>query len=227
MLARQLRLHDVFVLDDAEGYGLDVAGGFRKAADHLGVRLAGSGSWGTSQSHFAGLVSRIAQAHPGGVLLGGFACPKCGALIKLLRSRVPGAVLIAPDGFLPVTDLVKAVGTSADGLYLTEPGLSPSRYGPLGQKLQRMFGRSRTEAGGAPAAAQAAEILLQAIASSDGTRSSVTAHVLTEPVRGGILGNFAFDSSGDMSPAPVTIHRVAHGRDTTVRIERVSSQLLR
>jgi branched-chain amino acid transport system substrate-binding protein len=228
MLAKQLRLHHVFVLDDAEGYGLDVAGGFEKAAKHLGLKLAGSGSWSVSQSQFAGLVSRVARAHPDGVFLGGFACPDCGALVKQLRARLPGAALIAPDGFLPVNSLVKAVGSAADGMYMTEPGLPPSRYGSLGQTLQRRFGKAPgIEAGGAPVAAQAAEILLEAIASSDGTRSSVTAHVLAAHPSDHIFGAFSFDRNGDMKPAPVTIHRVVHGRDTIARIELVSSQLLR
>jgi ABC-type branched-subunit amino acid transport system substrate-binding protein len=228
MLAKQLGLHSVFVLDDAEGYGLDVAGGFEKAAKHLGLELAGSGSWSVSQSQFAGVASRVARAHPDGVLLGGFVCPHCGALVKQLRARLPNATLIAPDGFLAVDALVKAAGAAVDGMYMTEPGLPPERYGALGQTLQRKFGKAPAiETGGAPVAGQAAEILLEAIASSDGTRSSVTAHVLAAHPNDRIFGPFAFDRNGDMTPAPVTIHRVVHGRDTIARVELVSSKLLR
>jgi ABC-type branched-subunit amino acid transport system substrate-binding protein len=112
-------------------------------------------------------------------------------------------------------------------MYIVEPGLPPSSFGARAQALERKFGKARSEAGGAPVAGQAVEILLQAIARSDGTRASVTAHVLAAKVHAGILGDFAFDRNGDMSPAPLTIHRIAHGRDTTDRVIRVSSNLVR
>ena len=70
------------LLDDAETYGLDVAGGFKRAARHLRLPLAGSASWNVSQSTFEALANRVARAHPDGVLLAGLACPDCGALIE-------------------------------------------------------------------------------------------------------------------------------------------------
>ena len=140
---------------------------------------------------------------------------------------MPDARLITDDGFGPADSLVQAVGAGADGIYLTEPGLPPDRYGALGQKLQQKFGKTFVfEDGGPPVAAQAAEVLLDAIAHSDGTRSSVTAHLLADRVRGGILGNFRFDQYGDMTPSPVTITRIKHRRGVSDRVIVVPSRLL-
>ena len=226
-LATKLGLHRVFVADDAESYGLDVAGGFERAAAHLKLRVVGTASWNVSQTAFGGLVDRVARAKPDAVVLAGFVCPGCGALIKGLRARLPSARLIGPDGFGPADALVSAIGTSADGMYLTEPGLPPDRFGPLGQELQRKFGKTfLVEAGGAPVAAQAAEVLLDAIARSSGTRSSVMTHVLDDRVHGGILGYFSFDQYGDMTPSPVTIYRIKHGRQVTDRVILAPSQLV-
>jgi branched-chain amino acid transport system substrate-binding protein len=226
-LATQLGLHRVFVLDDAESYGLDVAGGFKRAARHLKLSLVGSASWNVSQKTFTGLVDRVAQANPDAVVLAGFACPGCAALINGLRARLPSARLIAPDGFGPADALVSAIGASTEGMYLTEPGLPPDRFGALGQELQRRFGRTfLVEAGGAPVAAQAAEVLLDAIARSNGTRSSVTAHLLADRVHGGILGDFKFDRYGDMTPSPVTIYRIKRGSQVTDRVILAPSGLL-
>ncbi len=58
------------------------------------------------------------------------------------------------------------------------------------------------------AAAQSAEILLDAIARSDGTRSSVTKELFKTRVENGILGKIRFDKNGDPVEAPVTIWRV-------------------
>jgi branched-chain amino acid transport system substrate-binding protein len=57
-------------------------------------------------------------------------------------------------------------------------------------------------------AAQAAEILLEAIARSDGTRESVTRELLQTTIKDGILGDIDFDEYGDPVEAPVTIFRV-------------------
>ena len=94
--------------------GLDVAGGFKRAARHLRLPLAGSASWNVSQSTFEALANRVARAHPDGVLLAGLACPDCGALIKALNARIPDARLISDDGFGPADSLVQAVGAGAE-----------------------------------------------------------------------------------------------------------------
>jgi ABC-type branched-subunit amino acid transport system substrate-binding protein len=56
-------------------------------------------------------------------------------------------------------------------------------------------------------AAQATELVLDAIAASDGTRASVLERLRTRTVRRGILGSFRFDENGDMTPGWVAILR--------------------
>ncbi len=60
-------------------------------------------------------------------------------------------------------------------------------------------------------AAQAAELLLAAIARSDGTRSSVASRLLATRAQDGILGDLRFDQNGDIVPSPITIVRVKPG----------------
>ena len=64
-------------------------------------------------------------------------------------------------------------------------------------------------------AAQAAEILLDAIARSDGTRASVTRELFETTIEDGILGDIKFDENGDPMEAPVTIYRVVGKRDAS------------
>jgi len=61
-------------------------------------------------------------------------------------------------------------------------------------------------------------VLLDAIAASDGTRRSVTRHLLTARVRGGILGSFTFDRNGDTTFNPTMIFRIRGGK---ARLDRV------
>ncbi|CAA9500519.1 MAG: hypothetical protein AVDCRST_MAG53-1926 [uncultured Solirubrobacteraceae bacterium] len=60
-------------------------------------------------------------------------------------------------------------------------------------------------------AAQAAEVVQDSIARSDGTRGSVLDELFRTRVRGGLLGDFSFDRRGDITESPVTILQVANG----------------
>ena len=51
-------------------------------------------------------------------------------------------------------------------------------------------------------AAQATEVMLDAIAHSNGTRQSVTRALLASCVQNGILGSFCFDANGDPTVPP-------------------------
>jgi ABC-type branched-subunit amino acid transport system substrate-binding protein len=105
------------------------------------------------------------------------------------------------------------------------------RLGTEGKRFLREFGAtqrgSRVDIA-AVYAAQAAELLLAAIARSDGTRASVSSELLKAKVHGGLLGSFAVDAEGDPVPAPVTIVRLEHGGGSDVvlnyqgaRVDRV------
>lgn len=86
-------------------------------------------------------------------------------------------------------------------------------------------------------AAQAAEVLLDAIARSDGTRASVVEELFRTKVERGLLGAFTFDENGDISTSPVAIYRAERPGGSTdilsvegaslVRTERPQTQLIR
>ncbi len=220
LLAKQLGVHRVFVLDDGEFYGRTVAGPFEEAARGYGLTIAGTASWGVNQTRFDALAKRVARSGADGVFLGGYACPGCGALIRELRAAVgPHVAIIAPDGFLPIPAIVKATGASgAEGLYVSEVGMPASGFGPLGQEIAKRFTPSDPDSGGTAYAAEAAQVLLDAIAASDGTRASVTEQLFRVHEGGAILKNLSFDGSGDPTVNPFTILRVHDGKGRFNRI---------
>jgi ABC-type branched-subunit amino acid transport system substrate-binding protein len=63
-----------------------------------------------------------------------------------------------------------------------------------------------------PESGQATEVLLDAIARSDGTRASVLDQIRRSRMTNGIFGGFGFDRNGDMTPAPFAILRITGGR---------------
>jgi branched-chain amino acid transport system substrate-binding protein len=218
VLAHQLGLRRVYVLNDGTPYGQAVAAGFMHAASRLGLPIAGSGIWSPTRRGYTGLATRVAASRADGVFLGAADPMNGGRAVKALRARLGRRVtLIGPDGFLRVPDLLKVAGPAAVGMYVSIAGVTTGALGPAGRSFVRRL--AAMEPGGtipsgtyAPQAAQAAEVVLAAIARSDGTRASVLRELHATHVQGGILGSFRFDGNGDMTSTPVAIFRVTGGR---------------
>jgi branched-chain amino acid transport system substrate-binding protein len=196
--------------DPDDSFGIDI----KTAAGNLGLEIVGSTGWNPEARNFDRLARRIARTRPDAVFIGGFLYPNGGALVRDLRARLgPDATLIASDYFFTVPDLIEAAGPAARGMYLSSGsiGLPKGELPPPGKRFLEEFEATRERAPSPPYsayAAQAAEILLDAIAGSDGTRESVSRALLQTTIEDGILGDIDFDENGDPVEAPVTIFRV-------------------
>jgi branched-chain amino acid transport system substrate-binding protein len=132
-------------------------------------------------------------------------------LLRELRARLGQDLLIlGPDSFNIGAELFAALGPAARGVHVSTPGLPLQRLGPAGRRFVDEFGA--TQPGGivtldAVYAAQATEVLLDAIARSDGTRASVTRALLATRIEDGLIGDISFDADGDVRPRPYVIIR--------------------
>ena len=77
------------------------------------------------------------------------------------------------------------------------------------------------------AVAQATEVLLDAIAASDGTRASVTRNLFRTRVKDGILADFEIDENGDTTAGGVTMYRVENGKPRVVDVVTPPRSLVR
>jgi YVTN family beta-propeller protein len=218
VLAHRLGLHRVFVLSDDEEYGDALARGFRAAAAKLGVDVVGTATWVPNARSNAAILSAVARAKADGVLVGGFNYGSAG-LIRALRSRFGDRVtLIAGDGFLSISDDLRIDGAAAKGLYVSLPGaVTATSLSPGGRRLLAAFeaaNPSQVTPSGTylPEAIAAAQLVVEAIARSDGSRSSVLRELRRSRTTDTVLGPFHFDAAGDMSPATVVILHVTGGR---------------
>lgn len=101
----------------------------------------------------------------------------------------------------------------ARGLYVATTDVPRSAL-PLtraGVRFVRETGAARTPQYSTLETARIAELVLTAIARSDGTRASVLEHLRASRVQDGILGSFRFDRNGDIDPPTVPILRVTGG----------------
>ena len=84
---------------------------------------------------------------------------------------------------------------------------SRGALGPEGRRFARELGDASTTYGTVESG-QATEVVLDAIARSDGTRASVLRRLREARVKNGILGTFGFDANGDITSASVPILRI-------------------
>jgi DNA-binding SARP family transcriptional activator/ABC-type branched-subunit amino acid transport system substrate-binding protein len=209
-----------YVLEDGNpGYSDTIATAFETAARKLGLDVAGRELWRAKQPSYAKLADRIADSGADTVLLSGLLSSSGGALVHALRARLGNDVdLMAPDGFTPPAALLDAVRGDAKGMFLASNTLPRSALPPAGRAFVERFTRSHPGAdadGFAVYAAQATEVLLQALARSDGTRGSVLEQLFAARVRNGLVGDVAFDEFGDLRPGTTVILRVTGGRGST------------
>ena len=216
LLARDRGHRQVYVLDDGDPrYGALMATGFETAALRLGLTVAGRSSWDPRARGYQDVGRRIARSRATAVFVGGLLDTNAGRVVRDLRARLgPSVELLGPDGLTPLPLFVERAGQAALGVYVSLAGAVTERLPRAGSRFVERFGRTQPGVGIEPTAvyaAQATEVLLDAIARSDGTRASVVEGLFETRVRGGLLGSFGFDANGDITESPVTILRVARG----------------
>lgn len=205
LLARRLGARRVALVEDQELFSAEFSRLLVAAARRAGLRLAPPLTWDPHGAAFGALARRVARESPEAVLVSGLWQDAGVPLLTALRAALPaGTPLLAFDGFASLpTDLVDDVA----GLRVAVAGLPETRLRPHGHEVVRRFGFGQLPGFGPPYAAQAAEVILAAIARSDGSRASVTRNLFGLRMRGSVLGPIAFDASGDIVLKPVAIYR--------------------
>src|SRR5438034_1790650 len=198
-----------YILNDKEAYGLGVARNFRGAAKAAGIKILGFDAYDPKAPNYQALFTKIKNTNPDSVFIGGLIDENSGQLINdkvsVLGSNSQ-VKLMLPDGF--TTDAVfqrSEGGTPAgNGAYFSVAGDGIDQYKGAAQTFISGF---KSQLGGkavdpyAILGAQAAPVLLDAIAKSDGTRSQVIANVFKTHVSNGLIGSFSLNKNGDLSGA--------------------------
>jgi branched-chain amino acid transport system substrate-binding protein len=199
----------VYILNDKEAYGLGVAKNFSGAAKALGIKVTGFSAYDPKQPNFQALFTRIKATNPDSVFVGGLIDENSGQLINdkvaVLGSNSK-VLLMLPDGFTTDAVFQRSQGgtPNADGAFFSVAGVGIDKYKGAALKFIDGF---KSQLGGTPVdpyailGAQAAQVLLDAIDKSDGTRSSVIDEVYKTDVTNGLIGNFKLNKNGDLTGA--------------------------
>ena len=230
-----LKVTKCYVLNDNQTYGLGVAKAFADAAKTQGIEIVGEKSWDAKQTSYTALFQEAKSAGADCVYLGGIYDNNGGQLVKdkvAVLGDNTAVKLLGPDGFTGYDDLLAL--PQADGMYLTFAGLSTDQLvktdGP-GKKLidayNAKYGKAPT--GSYPLYGVAAmQVILAAIAKSDGTRDSVTNAVFSGagidiPAAESVTGKeIKIDpATGDTNAKDITVEVVKDKKETFFKAQAV------
>jgi YVTN family beta-propeller protein len=209
--ARRQHLSNVYVLyDDPGSFGQFTALYFEAAARRLGLHLAGSSAWHPPHKNYRPLAAKVARSGASAVFLGASGDDAdTGSLIRALHDQLGGRVkILTSETFIPVAQLFHYAGTAARSLYISSPLAPTGPLAPAGRQFLTRFAATQHGTPVNPAAlysAQATELMIDAIAHSNGTRPSVTRALLNTCAKNTIIGDFCINANGNPTIAPVTI----------------------
>jgi branched-chain amino acid transport system substrate-binding protein len=199
----------VYILNDKEAYGLGVAKNFSGAAKALGMTVTGFSAYDPKAANFQATFTKIKNTNPDAVFIGGLIDENSGQLINdkvAVMGDNSKVLLMLPDGFTTDAVFQRSEGgtPNANGAFFSVAGVGIDKYKGAALKFIDGF---KTQLGGKPVdpyailGAQAAQVLLDAIGRSDGSRSSVIDEVFKTKITDGLIGSFELNKNGDLTGA--------------------------
>jgi len=225
--ANSIGIKRVYVLNDRQTYGQGVARAFTAAAKKLGINVLSSGDagegWDDKAPNYEALFNKIKKLNPDMVYVGGIFDLNGGQLVKdkvkYLGDNTKVKFMM-PDGFTGYPDFLAL--PEAQGAYLSFTGLSIDQF-PKGGAAEKFQADYLAEYGEAPTSsfsvygAAAAQVILAAIAASDGSRKSVYEAMksVVIPASESVVGTeLKFDANGDILSKDITILIVKESKET-------------
>ena len=169
---------NVFIVHDNQTFGKGVAQAFQAKAKASGLKVLGFVPWDAKATSYEAIGEQIKSTGAQSVYLGGIVCNNGVKLLKDLRAALgPEVVFVGPDGWTPYSATLGA-GSAAQGMYVSYAGQPLEKLGRQARIHRRVQHVPEPPTGEltppyAVYQAQAAQIILAAIAESNGTRSSV------------------------------------------------------
>jgi YVTN family beta-propeller protein len=223
LLAKRLGRGSVFLLEDSNfTRGTPSTEWFRWAADRIGLRIAGYAAFDARDTSYRALAERVRASGVRAVFINSGLAANVAQLLRALRAVEPRVEIIGSQNFSPIPALFANAGAAARGIHITYAGLPLERLGPTGRRFVRDFeavSRGRTLGPYDAYAAAATEVLLDAIARSDGTRESVSRALATTRLGDSVIGPLALDRNGEPTSNPITVLRAVRGGGDLTRFD--------
>jgi branched-chain amino acid transport system substrate-binding protein len=230
-MIKDLGVKSCYILNDNETYGQGVAGSFETEAKKQGITVLGNEPWDGKQPNYTALFQKIKGLNPDCIYLGGIYDNNGGQLIKdkvAVLGDNTAVKLMGPDGFTGYPELNKL--PQGQGMYLSFPGLTNDDLRKQGGAAAKLLDAYKAKYGSDPASSYAlygvaaVQVILEAIAKSDGTRASVTNQVfsgsgITVAADISAIGKeLKIDpATGDVNQLDMTIEIIKDNAETTFK----------
>jgi branched-chain amino acid transport system substrate-binding protein len=214
----ELGVTSVYILDDKELYGKGVADAFEAAANDIGLKVAGHEGWDPAAQNYQALMTKIKASGADGIYIGGISTNNGGQLVKDKVAIVgdnTAVKLLVSDGFVLSSLFDEAGQDKVEGAYGTAPTTPPENLTGVGKTFADDF--LATE-GDKPLevytiyAAAAAQVLLDAISRSDGSRADIVAKLFETDLPDTTVGVMSFNEQGDPTNAAETVYVATRGK---------------
>jgi branched-chain amino acid transport system substrate-binding protein len=215
-MKENLGVTKVFILDDRELYGKGVADAFESFAEEQGLEVAGHEGWNAQDPNYRALMTKIKATGADGIYIGGVSTNNGG---QLMKDKVAGVgdnetvKVLVSDGFVLSSLFEEAGADNVNGSFGTAPTQPPENLSGAGaqfvEDLSAKLGVEGLEVYTVYAAASA-QVLLDAIARSDGSREDVVAKLFETNIDT-VVGQMSFDENGDPAEKVESIYAAEGG----------------
>jgi branched-chain amino acid transport system substrate-binding protein len=200
----ELGVTSVFILDDKELYGKGVADAFEDAAKSIGLKVAGHEGWDKDAPNYTSLMTKIKSTGANGIYIGGVSPNNGGQLVKdkvAVLGNNETVKLVVSDGFVLDSLFTDAGAENVNGAYGTAPTLPASQLTGAGAEFRDGFqdsiGADQNIQVYTLYAATSTQVLLDAIANSDGSRADIISKMFAANLMDTATGEMSFNEEGD------------------------------
>jgi DNA-binding SARP family transcriptional activator/ABC-type branched-subunit amino acid transport system substrate-binding protein len=185
---------------------------FHRAASRVGLRIRGETTWDPNAKSFADIGRQVRASGARVVLINGAVEQRLAAVVRAVLAAAGRRhlTLIGTQRMLNVPKLFSSMHGDARALLISSPGLPIDRLGPAGRRFVARFTLTQPHhavTNFAVYAATATEVLLAAVARSDGTRESVARQLARINLRDSPIGPLHLDRHGELRSNPVAFVR--------------------
>jgi branched-chain amino acid transport system substrate-binding protein len=216
----------VYILDDKELYGKGVADAFEAAAKDIGLEVKGHEGWDKSSQNYQALMSKIKASGATCMYFGGVSANNGGQLIKDKVSTVGDneqVKLLASDGFV-LSSVFDESGGKVEGAWGTAPTKPVDKLTGEGKALVEEFAEKEGKAIEVYTtyAMAAAQVALDAISRSDGSREDIIAKLFETNLPDTVVGAMEFNEDGDPASGVESVYKATNGEWTWQEEKSVS-----
>ena len=233
-----LKVKKVYVLNDNQTYGQGVAKTFSDQAKKLGMTVIANVPIDAKAANYTAVMQKIKQSGAEMVFMAGvYDAGNGGQVLKdkvsVLGKNDGPVKFMAPDGWVGYTDFLKQ--PESEGAYLSFAGLSSETLLKTAGAGQTFLKAYKAKYGADPVGSyplygvSAVQVILKAIAGSDGTRKSIRDQVfegagITIPAAESVLGkDVKIDpATGDTNNKDISIELVKGGKETFLKSQPVT-----